>query len=417
MRKNLFFENINILMGPDKEVIKDDLLIIDGKIEAFGKNAKKEALKKNISLSKSGKRLVAPMLVDIHSILKNPLTGFEDNLEILKFRAKKSGFGAIALLPNSENWRDKPEKIPFQKKNDFDINIFFWASFSFEDEGIHLSPHDELLKSGSIGLSTSNFFDSTIIFKGLSLDTAKDYPIIFSLTNKNFLQKGIVNKDLKSLQSGFYIIENSNELSKIKHILGIKNLFPAQNIIIKNISDSNSLKEIEKNGTPISTTISWWSLIADTNNLKLDDLGWKVDPPLGSQQNREFLIKGLENGLIQSIAVNSIALNDENTFMPINDRPLGISSYELFLPLLWEEFINRRSWPISKLWKYISFNPSNLLGINEEKLSCGSKRWLIFDPDKKWINKQINLGYDSPSNFPKKNELIKGKVIQAGLDS
>ena len=417
MRKNLFFENINILMGPDKEVIKDDLLIIDGKIEAFGKNAKKEALKKNISLSKSGKRLVAPMLVDIHSILKNPLTGFEDNLEILKFRAKKSGFGAIALLPNSENWRDKPEKIPFQKKNDFDINIFFWASFSFEDEGIHLSPHDELLKSGSIGLSTSNFFDSSIIFKGLSLDTAMYSPIIFSLTNKNFQQKGIVNKDLKSLQSGFYIIENSNELSKIKNILGIKNLFPAQNIIIKNISDSNSLNEIEKNGIPISTTISWWSLIADTNNLKLDDLGWKVDPPLGSQQNREFLIKGLENGLIQSIAVNSIALNDENTFMPINDRPLGISSYELFLPLLWEEFINKRSWPISKLWKYISFNPSNLLGINEEKLSCGSKRWLIFDPDKKWINKQINLGYDSPSNFPKKNELIKGKVIQAGLDS
>ena len=417
MRKNLFFENINILMGPDKEVIKDDLLIIDGKIEAFGKNAKKEALKKNISLSKSGKRLVAPMLVDIHSILKNPLTGFEDNLEILKFRAKKSGFGAIALLPNSENWRDKPEKIPFQKKNDFDINIFFWASFSFEDEGIHLSPHDELLKSGSIGLSTSNFFDTSIIFKGLSLDTAKYSPIIFSLTNKNFRQKGIVNKDLKSLQSGFHIIENSNELSEIKNILGIKNLFPAQNIIIKNISDSNSLKEIEKNDTPISTTISWWSLIADTNNLKLDDLGWKVDPPLGSQQNREFLIKGLENGLIQSIAVNSIALNDENTFMPINDRPLGISSYELFLPLLWEEFINKRSWPISKLWKYISFNPSNLLGINEEKLSCGSKRWLIFDPEKKWINKQINLGYDSPSNFPKKNELIKGKVIQAGLDS
>ena len=417
MRKNLFFENINILMGPDMEVIKDDLLIIDGKIEAFGKNARKEALKKNISLSKSGKRLVAPMLVDIHSILKNPLTGFEDNLEILKFRAKKSGFGAIALLPNSENWRDKPEKIPFQKKNDFDINIFFWASFSFEDEGIHLSPHDELLKSGSIGLSTSNFFDSSIIFKGLSLDTAMYSPIIFSLTNKNFLQKGIVNKDLKSLQSGFHIIENSNELSEIKNILGIKNLFPTQNIIIKNISDSNSLKEIEKNGTPISTTISWWSLIADTNNLKLDDLGWKVDPPLGSQQNREFLIKGLENDLIQSIAVNSIALNDENTFMPINDRPLGISSYELFLPLLWEEFINKRSWPISKLWKYISFNPSNLLGINEEKLSCGSNRWLIFDPDEKWINKQINLGYDSPSNFPKKNELIKGKVIQAGLDS
>ncbi len=416
MGKTYFFENINILMGPNIEVAKDNLLIIDGKIEAFGDEAKKEALKKNISTSKSGNKLVAPMLVDSHSFLKDPLTGFNDNLENLKFRAKKSGFGAIAFLPNSKNWRDIPEKIPFQQNNDLDLNIYFWGSFSLKDEGKQLSPHDELLKLGSIGLSTSNFFDSPIIFKGLSLDTRNSYPIIFSLTKENTAQKGIVNKDLKSLQSGFYIIDNNNELSEVKNILGIKSLFPSKKIVIKNIADSNSLKEIEKQSIPISTTISWWSLIADTNNLESDDLGWKVDPPLGSKENREFLIKGLEKDLIQAIAVNSIALNDEETFLPINDRSVGISSFELVLPLLWEEFVDKRAWSISKLWKYLSFNPSNLLGINQETLSLGSKRWLMFDPDTKWVNNQLNLGYDSPSNFPKKNELIKGKVIQVGLD-
>ena len=40
----------------------------------------------------------------------------------------------------------------------------------------------------------------------------------------------------------------------------------------------------------------------------------------------------------------------------------------------------------------------------------------MFDPDTTWVNNQFNLGYDSPSNFPKKNELIKGKVINVGLD-
>ena len=374
MEKTFFFENINILMGPNNETSKDNLLIIDGRIEAFGDEAKKEAFKKNIGVSRSGNKLVAPMLIDIHSFLKEPLTGFNDNLENLKFRAKKSGYGAIAFLPNSSNWRDKPEKIPFQKNNDFDLNIYFWGSFSLKDEGKHLSPHDELLKSGSIGLSTSIFFDSPIILKGLSLDITKSHPILFSLTKKNSVQKGIVNKDIKSLQAGFYIIDNNNELSDIKNILGIKNLFPNKNIVIKNIADSNSLKEIEKQTFKVSATTSWWSLIADTNNLDLDDLGWKVDPPLGSHENRELLIKGLENDLIQAIAVNSISLNDEDTFIPINERSFGISSFELVLPLLWEEFINKRAWSISKLWKYLSFNPSNLLGINQEELSIGSKR-------------------------------------------
>ena len=104
------------------------------------------------------------------------------------------------------------------------------------------------------------------------------------------------------------------------------------------------------------------------------------------------------------------------TFLPMNERSFGISSFELVLPLLWEELVKKRAWPISKLWKHISFNPSNLLGIKQEQLSLGSKRWLIFDPDSKWVNNQINLGYDFPSNFPLKNKLIKGKVIKVGLD-
>ena len=85
MGKTFFFEDINILMGPNIEVTKDNLLIIDSKIEAFGDEAKKEALKKNIPISKSGNKLVAPMFVDSHSFLKNPLTGFNDNLQCFIF--------------------------------------------------------------------------------------------------------------------------------------------------------------------------------------------------------------------------------------------------------------------------------------------------------------------------------------------
>ena len=104
MVKTFFFENINILIGPNSEVIKDDLLIIDGKLEAYGNEAKKEAFKKNIEISKSDNKIIAPMLVDCHSFLKDPITGFDDNLENLKFRAKKSGF---CLLYTSPSPRDR----------------------------------------------------------------------------------------------------------------------------------------------------------------------------------------------------------------------------------------------------------------------------------------------------------------------
>ena len=67
MEKTFFFKNISILMGSNMEVIKDNLLIIDGKIAAFGDKAKEDALKKNIKISKSGNKILAPLLVDSHS--------------------------------------------------------------------------------------------------------------------------------------------------------------------------------------------------------------------------------------------------------------------------------------------------------------------------------------------------------------
>ena len=53
MKKTFFFENINILMGPNIEVTKDNLLIVDGKIKAFGKEAKEEAFKRITALQEA----------------------------------------------------------------------------------------------------------------------------------------------------------------------------------------------------------------------------------------------------------------------------------------------------------------------------------------------------------------------------
>ena len=416
MNKDCFFDKLNILSGSNIELTKDSVLIIDSKIKAFGDLAKKEAIEKNIPILDSGNKIIAPLLVDIHSTLREPITGFEDNLINLKVRAKKAGFGTIALLPDSKNWRDKPEKIPFQTNQDNDINILFWGSFTLQDEGLLLAPHQELLSSGAIGLSSSLSNDLSIIFKGIKLNEIKSYPLLFSLQKNSVNKYAFVNEDIQSLQCGFNSIENFNNTSDLKKILDIKNNFLDKKIIIKNIPDLQTCKEINNYKNEIFSTISWWSLVSDTSNLKLNDIGWKADPPLLGKGDRDLLIDYLEEDLIDAIAVNSNPLNDEETLKPINEREIGISSYELVLPLLWDELISKRGWNISKLWKHLSFLPSRLLGLQEEKLTIGSNRWLIFDPDLEWLHTQSNLGYDSPSNFPKKNEMIKGRITEYGLE-
>tara|TARA_Y100001970_G_scaffold200773_1_gene244264 strand:- start:33518 stop:34771 length:1254 start_codon:yes stop_codon:yes gene_type:complete len=416
MRKELFFENLNILKGPDMDVIKDSVLIMNGEIKAFGKNARNQALQKNIPKSKSKEKLLAPLLVDIHSKLEKPLNGFEDNLERLKYRAKKSGYGIISILPDSVIYRDSPEKIPIQNNSPNDTSIFFWGSLTEKDAGLSLSSLDEIHRVGAIGFSSSLFKDLSIIFKGLKLHNIDSYPLLLAINKRDSYDKSFIYEDIKCLQYGFYGIDNYSMENNMQKIFDIKDYFPEKKIIIKNISDLKTCNILKSYKKRIKATVCWWNLIADTSNLKLNDMGWKVDPPLGSAENRDLLISCLEKDLIQAIAVNSSPLSDEETFKPINERATGISAFELVLPLLWKELISKRCWKISKLWKHLSFLPSQLLGIEEESLKIGSKRWLIFDPTFDWINSQSNLGYDSPSNLPMKDENIKGKVIECGLE-
>ncbi len=412
MKRDFFYERINILKEAESNIKKDAILIINGNIFAFGEEARKEAKKRNLKSNESGNKLIAPLLTDMHSYLDDPICGLEDNLINLKERAKKSGYGSIVLLPNSKNWRDVPEKIPFQKNHNDDIQIFFWGSFTLQNLGIQLSPHDDLFNKGIVGLSSLCFDDLRIIYQGIKLDFIKSNPILFE--NNKLKNKVFLETDIKAIQSGFHS-DDMLGFDNILKVLNLKKNFPDKNLIIQNVSDIRFLKELRNKHFDIKKTVSWWNLVADTSNLEINDLGWKSYPHLVSKEIRENLIYSLEKDLIDAIAVNSKSIKEEETFKAINDREAGISSYELVLPLLWDELISKRSWYPSKLWNHLSFKPSRLLNLPEEKLNIGSKRWLIFDPELQWVNTQANLGYDSPTNFPKKNKLIKGKVISNGL--
>jgi len=70
---------------------------------------------------------------------------------------------------------------------------------------------------------------------------------------------------------------------------------------------------------------------------------------------------------------------------------------------------------VEKLWEKISFGPSQLLNQAEEKLSLNSNRWLLFDPEKEWVQLDEEKHLTTATNQPIKDKKILGKVIDCGL--
>ena len=152
-----------------------------------------------------------------------------------------------------------------------------------------------------------------------------------------------------------------------------------------------------------------------TQTFLLFDIGWSVTPSLGSPKDRASLIKGLEDNVLTAISVHSTPTDDSETRRPVFQRKKGISGFNLVLPLLWNQLVKKSGWKVEKLWEKISFGPSRLLNKAEEKLSLDSNRWLLFDPEKEWVQSNEEHHLTTATNQPIKDKKIYGKVIDCGL--
>jgi len=184
---------------------------------------------------------------------------------------------------------------------------------------------------------------------------------------------------------------------------------------LMNISTAESVAILKKNLSRPLSTVSWWHLVADTSSLNPTSIGWKVSPSLGSLKDKDALITGLHEKILTGVSVQAIPLDHTEVIKPINERVPGVSGHKLVLPMLWNTLVMQRKWSIEELWEAISFGPSKILKKPPEQLKVGSNRWLLFNPNQKWVEDQNDPTVISPSNYPSIHQKISGCIECCGL--
>ena len=416
MANRYFFENIQILERSKSNLKKKPVLIKDGVIKAFGKKAVEQAKLLGIKPQKAKNMLLAPCLVDPHSFLESPFSGREENIYTLIKKATFAGYGQLGILPRSIFWRDQIESILCLTTIQSEILIHLWGSFSLEGKEISLSKHSELLQNGAIGLADDDFIPPIELLKqGFTLGEMRKSPILIAPRDKSLQAGGMSRQSVETLRAGWPPDPIESEILPLIQLIELHKQYPQIALKLMNISTSQGVSRLKNTKTRPMTTVLWWHLLNDNSNLSPFDIGWSVTPSLGSPNDRASLIKGLEDNVLTAISVHSTHIDDSETKQPANKRKKGISGYNLVLPLLWDQLIRKSGWQVEKLWEKISFGPSQVLNQAEEKLSIESNRWLLFDPEKEWVQSNEEEHLTTSTNQPFKDQKIFGKVIDCGL--
>ena len=418
MTSNYLFENIQILEGYRSRLKKETVLIENGVIKAFGKKAIKDAELIGIKAQGAQKLLLAPCLVDPHSFLESPFSGKEEDIYTLIKKATFAGYGQLGILPRSNLWRDQVESIISLKTIKSEISIHLWGGFSLGGKGLSLSKHACLLHSGAIGLADDDYMPPIELLKeGFVLGEMKDSPVLIAPRDTSLQLGGMSRQSVETLRAGWPPDPIESETLPLIQLLELHKQCPEIALRLMNISTSRGVEILKNAYSKPMATVLWWHLVNDNSNLSPFDLGWSVTPSLGSPKDKASLVKGLEENVLTAISVHSTPTDDSETKKPASKRKKGISGYNLVLPLLWDQLVRKSDWEIEKLWEKISFGPSQLLNQPEEKLSLDSNRWLLFDPEKEWVQSTESNHFSPSTNQPIKDKKICGKVIDCGLIS
>ncbi len=416
MTNSYFFENIQILHKAGSSLKRENVLIKNGVIKAFGRKALQNAELLKINPQKAKNMLLAPCLVDPHSYLESPFTGKEENIYTLIEKATFSGYGQLGILPRGGLWRDQIESIISLKAIKSEVLIHVWGGFSLKGKGANLSKHAELLQNGAIGLSDDDFMPPTELIKqGFSIGDMKDSPVLFAPRDTLLQAGGLSRQSVDTLRAGWPPDPVESEIIPLLQLLELHKQYPQIALRLMNISTAKGVSILKNTCSKPITTTSWWHIVNDNSCLSPYDIGWSITPSLGSPIDRASLKKGLEENIITAISVHSTPTDDSENKLPATKRKKGISGYNLVLPLLWDELVRKSGWEVEKLWEKISFGPSKLLNQSEEKLSLNSNRWVLFDPDKEWYQSNEEKHLTTATNQPMKDKKIIGKVIDCGL--
>ena len=362
-------------------------------------------------------QVLGPGLVDLYSTVGEP--GFEsrETLQSIAAAAAAGGFTRVSLLPNTRPATDSVEQVEWMlaRHSGLPVELQFWAALTQNAEGQKLVELAELAHSNICGFS-----DGLPLKPGTLTRYALEYLkplqkcVMLWPCDRGLAAQGVVRDGLQALQMG--LPENSvlSETTALAALLEIVEALQTP-VHIMRVSTARSVSLIEaakQRGLPITASVGWMYLLKNSEDLRSYSVSLRLDPPVGNPEDQDALIRGLETGVIDAIAVDHQPYTYEEKTVPFSEAPPGAIGLELALPLLWQAFVTSGRWSALDLWARLSTKPLKILNKTRSPITKDQSAELtLFDPSASWLVSAQSLQSGS-SNTPWLGASIAGRALK-----
>ena len=394
-----------------------DVLIADGKIIQVSDRLTDYPAE--ISVIEPSGLILGTGLVDLYSHSGEPGNEARETLLNLAQAAAHGGFTQVGILPdtvpaidNLEVLNALKQKSSFLKAANEQLDLprlNFWGD-AWNKTTNNINGIGEL-EAGTIGLVSSHHLGNLDIFKQI-LEYIQPWQKTLAIALEP--DQGVVREGDVSIRYGMTGNPGFSEAAAIAAILEIVREIPHP-VHLMRVSTKRGVELIadaKAKGINVTASVSWMHLLWSGDAVASYDPNLRLEPPLGNQLDRQALIDGVREEIIDAIAINHQAYTYEEKTVAFALAPPGVIGLELALPLLWQKFVATGEWTAIELWQALSSSPRQCLQQEAKAIALEQEADLVlFNPEQTWTCDQNNL--KSPAtNTPWYNQKITGKVIK-----
>jgi dihydroorotase len=334
--------------------------------------------------------IVAPGFIDLHCHLREPGQEMSETIETGTRAAARGGYTAVCPMPNTQPVNDNASvtrSIIERAAASASVHVWPIGAASAGSKGEALAEIAAMRDAGIVGVSD----DGKPIATARLLRQVMDYcgalglPVIDHCEDTSLAAGGSMREGARSVRLGIAGIPGAAESICAGRDAEVAELTRCR-LHIAHLSTRASLEHVraaKAKGLPVTCEVTPHHFTLTEEDVTYDTR-YKMNPPLGSREDRDAILAGLADGAVDAIATDHAPHHAASKDVEFDRAPFGITGFETALALALEQLYHTNRVPPLRLVELFTTGPARVLGI-ERKIAAGEPADLtIFSLDHSW---------------------------------
>ena len=420
-RMKILIKGGRILNPSDNTDMTGDLYIEDGMIKEIGEEIELADIPEKTIDAKGC--YVMPGLIDLHVHLRDPGLTYKEDVVTGARAAAKGGFTTILAMPNTKPVIDSPDRVEYvhnKAKDLAPVHVLQIGAVTKQQKGEELADIEGMIQAGIPAISEDgkSVMNVKLYKEAMEIAAKHNIPVFAHCEDQNMVSGGCMNADEKAKELGLPGITNG-----VEDVIAARDIVLAKETGVRlhlcHCSTKDSVRMIQlakEENLPVTGEVCPHHFTLTSEDIPEDDANYKMNPPLRTKEDKDALILGLKEDIIDVISTDHAPHSREEKNQSMKTAPFGIVGLETSVALTMTELVHTGILTPMQMAAKMSYNPAQVIHSDRGRLEVGSPADVtIIDPDAEYTIDSMEF-LSKGKNTPFNGRKVKGQVVATICD-